>query len=119
MWQFIDRLVSAALPRTRDFQGINRTAVDSKGNLNIGIKEHLIQRIRMVYRNCTTLMSHSEEGWAQSLSVVGADSLTDIYREADVKKWWDSIKKDPDAWERRTPSGVAEAIIDGLREMYG
>ena len=42
MWQFIDRLVSATLPRTRDFQGINRSAVDSRGNLNIGIKEHLI-----------------------------------------------------------------------------
>jgi large subunit ribosomal protein L5 len=42
MWQFIDRVVSATLPRTRDFQGINRKAVDSKGNLNIGIKEHTI-----------------------------------------------------------------------------
>jgi len=42
MWQFIDRLVSATLPRTRDFQGINRKAVDNGGNLNIGIKEHMI-----------------------------------------------------------------------------
>ncbi|MDD5396491.1 MAG: 50S ribosomal protein L5 [Candidatus Moranbacteria bacterium] len=42
MWQFIDRVVGATLPRTRDFQGINRKAVDMGGNLNIGIKEHLI-----------------------------------------------------------------------------
>lgn len=42
MWQFIDRLISATLPRTRDFQGINRKAVDKKGNINIGIKEHMI-----------------------------------------------------------------------------
>lgn len=42
MWQFIDRLISATLPRTRDFQGINRRAVDNRGNLNIGIKEHII-----------------------------------------------------------------------------
>lgn len=42
MWQFIDRVVNATLPRTRDFQGINRRAVDSRGNLNIGIKEHMI-----------------------------------------------------------------------------
>ncbi len=42
MWQFIDRVVAATLPRTRDFQGINRKAVDSAGNLNIGLKEHLI-----------------------------------------------------------------------------
>ena len=42
MWQFIDRVVSATLPRTRDFQGINRKAVDKGGNLNIGIREHMI-----------------------------------------------------------------------------
>lgn len=42
MWQFIDRLVSATLPRTRDFQGINRKAVDQGGSLNMGIKEHMI-----------------------------------------------------------------------------
>ncbi len=42
MWQFIDRVVSATLPRTRDFQGINRKAVDQGGNINIGIKEHMI-----------------------------------------------------------------------------
>lgn len=42
MWQFIDRLVNSTLPRTRDFQGINKRAVDQKGNLNIGIKEHMI-----------------------------------------------------------------------------
>ena len=42
MWQFIDRLISATLPRTRDFQGINRKAVDKGGSLNIGIREHMI-----------------------------------------------------------------------------
>ncbi|NTV41294.1 MAG: 50S ribosomal protein L5 [Candidatus Moranbacteria bacterium] len=42
MWQFIDRLIVATLPRTRDFQGIGRKSVDTNGNINIGIKEHLI-----------------------------------------------------------------------------
>ncbi len=42
MWQFIDRLINAALPRTRDFQGIEEKSVDEKGNLNIGIREHMI-----------------------------------------------------------------------------
>lgn len=42
MWQFMDRLVSATLPRTRDFQGLNRKSVDARGNLNIGLKEHMI-----------------------------------------------------------------------------
>jgi len=42
MWHFIDRVVAATLPRTRDFQGLNRKAVDTGGNLNIGLKEHMI-----------------------------------------------------------------------------
>jgi len=42
MWDFLDRLVGAAIPRIRDFQGIKESAVDGSGNLNIGIKEHVI-----------------------------------------------------------------------------
>lgn len=42
MWDFVERLVSAAIPRVRDFQGIKESSVDESGNLNIGIKEHLI-----------------------------------------------------------------------------
>jgi len=42
MWDFLDRLVGAAIPRIRDFQGIKASSVDGSGNLNIGIKEHVI-----------------------------------------------------------------------------
>ncbi len=42
MYDFIDRLVSIALPRSRDFQGLSPKAFDQHGNLNIGIKEHNI-----------------------------------------------------------------------------
>lgn len=42
MYDFIDRLISLALPRTRDFQGIPLSAFDAAGNLNIGIKEQTI-----------------------------------------------------------------------------
>jgi large subunit ribosomal protein L5 len=42
MWNFIDRLVNTTLPRTRDFQGIKKKSVDQGGNLNIGIREHMI-----------------------------------------------------------------------------
>lgn len=42
MWQFIDKLIMVTLPRTRDFQGIGRKSVDTNGNINIGIREHLI-----------------------------------------------------------------------------
>lgn len=42
MWDFLDRLVKTALPRVRDFQGLDARMIDSYGNLNIGIKEHMV-----------------------------------------------------------------------------
>lgn len=42
MFDFIDRLISLALPRSRDFRGLNASAIDSQGNLNIGIPEQII-----------------------------------------------------------------------------
>ena len=42
MYDFIDRLISVALPRSRDFQGISKSSIDEHGNINIGIKEHNI-----------------------------------------------------------------------------
>jgi large subunit ribosomal protein L5 len=42
MWNFIDHLVNFALPRTRDFQGIGLSSIDISGNMNLGIKEHII-----------------------------------------------------------------------------
>ena len=42
MYEFLDRLVSIALPRVRDFKGVNNKAFDGKGNYAMGIKEQLI-----------------------------------------------------------------------------
>lgn len=42
MYGFLDKLLNIALPRTKDFRGISRDAVDEMGNLTIGIKEHTI-----------------------------------------------------------------------------
>ena len=42
MWEFLDRLFNVALPRVRDFQGINPNAFDGRGNYAMGIKEQLI-----------------------------------------------------------------------------
>ena len=42
MWDFADRLVSLALPRTRDFKGISPKAFDGRGNYTLGIKEQII-----------------------------------------------------------------------------
>lgn len=42
MYDFLDKLVHVSLPRIRDFRGISFKSVDNQGNLNIGIKEHVV-----------------------------------------------------------------------------
>lgn len=42
MWQFLDRLVSVALPRVRDFHGVSRTSFDGRGNYSLGLREQII-----------------------------------------------------------------------------
>ena len=42
MYEFLDRLVSTALPRVRDFQGINPNSFDGRGNFAMGVREQLI-----------------------------------------------------------------------------
>jgi large subunit ribosomal protein L5 len=42
MYEFLDRLVTIALPRVRDFRGLNPQSFDGRGNYSLGIKEHLI-----------------------------------------------------------------------------
>jgi len=42
MFEFLDRLVSVALPRVRDFRGVSARAFDGRGNYNMGIKEQII-----------------------------------------------------------------------------
>jgi large subunit ribosomal protein L5 len=42
MWEFLDRLISIAIPRIRDFRGLNPRAFDGRGNYTLGIREQLI-----------------------------------------------------------------------------
>ena len=42
MWEFFDRLVTIAIPRIRDFRGINPRSFDGRGNYSLGIKEQII-----------------------------------------------------------------------------
>ena len=42
MWEFLDRLVSVALPRVRDFKGVSPKAFDGRGNYSLGIREQII-----------------------------------------------------------------------------
>ncbi len=42
MWHFLDRLISVALPRVRDFRGIPRKSFDGRGSYTLGVRDHLI-----------------------------------------------------------------------------
>ena len=42
MWSFLDRLISVALPRVRDFRGLPQRGFDGRGNYNMGLKEQIV-----------------------------------------------------------------------------
>jgi len=42
MWEFLDRFISTAIPRIRDFRGLNTRAFDGRGNYSLGVKEQMI-----------------------------------------------------------------------------
>lgn len=42
MWDFLDRLINVAYPRTRDFQGVSLSGLGARGNLNLGIREQIV-----------------------------------------------------------------------------
>ena len=80
MWEFLDRLFNVALPRVRDFQGINPNSFDGRGNYALGVKEQLIfpeieydkiDKIRgMDIVVCTT--AKTDEEARELLKLVGA-----------------------------------------------
>lgn len=80
MWEFLDRLFNVALPRVRDFRGINPNAFDGRGNYALGVKEQLIfpeieydkiDKIRgMDIVICTT--ANTDEEARELLALVGA-----------------------------------------------
>ncbi len=42
MWDFLERFVRVAIPRTRDFRGLSPSALDEHGNLHVGMREHIV-----------------------------------------------------------------------------
>ncbi len=73
MWDFLDRLIDVALPRVRDFRGINGKSFDGRGNYSMGVKEQIIfpeidydkvDKIRGMDVTITTTAKTNEEGRA-------------------------------------------------------
>src|SRR6476469_2128741 len=73
MWEFLDRLIAIALPRIRDFRGLNVGSFDGRGNFSLGIREQIIfpgidydsiQNIRGLDVAITTTAENDEQGLA-------------------------------------------------------
>jgi large subunit ribosomal protein L5 len=73
MWEFLDRFLNIALPRVRDFRGINPKSFDGRGNYSMGIKEQIIfpeidydkiDRLRGMDITISTTANTNEEGKA-------------------------------------------------------
>ncbi len=80
MWEFLDRLFNVALPRVRDFRGINPNSFDGRGNYTFGLKEQLIfpeieyDKVEVIHGmdiNITTTATTDEEG-KELLKLTGA-----------------------------------------------
>ena len=73
MYEFLDRLINIALPRVRDFRGVNANAFDGRGNYNMGLKEQIIfpeidfekvDKVRGMDINFTTTAKTNDEAKA-------------------------------------------------------
>ena len=73
MWEFFERLVSIAIPRIRDFRGLNPKSFDGRGNYSMGVREQIIfpeidydkiDKIRGMDITITTSAKNNEEGHA-------------------------------------------------------
>ena len=71
MWEFLDRMINAALPRIRDFQGVSPNSFDGRGNFSLGIREQVIfpeieydkmDRVRGLQVTVCTSAKSDEEG---------------------------------------------------------
>ena len=73
MWEFFERLVYIALPRTRDFRGLSAKSFDGRGNYSMGVREQIVfpeidydkvDRVRGLDITITTTAQSDEEGRA-------------------------------------------------------
>jgi large subunit ribosomal protein L5 len=73
MWEFFDRLTSIAIPRIRDFRGLNPKSFDGRGNYNMGVREQIIfpeidydavDQVRGLDISITTTVATDEEAFA-------------------------------------------------------
>jgi large subunit ribosomal protein L5 len=141
MYEFLDRLMSIAIPRIRDFRGLNPRGFDGRGNYNMGVREQIIfpeidydaiDQVRGMDISITTTATSDEEAFAL-LEAFGMPfqrpeerSAADIRREQEAAEAERQAKaeaeqaaleqlkeENPEAYERPAdPEGEAQALGD-------
>src|SRR3954463_3611076 len=122
MWEFIDRLVTIAIPRIRDFRGLNPRSFDGRGNYSLGIREQLIfpeidydsiDQVRGLDVTITTTAATDEEafelllGLGMPFAEQGRPGARDLEAEAEEERRLE---------EARQRAEAEQAALEQLKE---
>jgi large subunit ribosomal protein L5 len=122
MWEFLDRLMSVAIPRIRDFRGLNPRSFDGRGNYSVGIREQLIfpeidydsiDQVRGLDVTITTSAATDEEafelllGLGMPFSEQGRPGAADLEAEAEEERRRE---------EARLRAEAEQAALEQLKE---
>jgi large subunit ribosomal protein L5 len=124
MWEFLDRLTSIAIPRIRDFRGLNARSFDGRGNYSLGVREQIIfpeidydsiDQVRGLDITFTTTAKTDEEAFALLLAFgmpfqqEGRPGSGDAEAEADAEE---ERRKE----EARLKAEAEQAALEALKE---
>jgi large subunit ribosomal protein L5 len=121
MYEFLDRLLSVAIPRIRDFRGLNPRAFDGRGNYNIGVREQIIfpeidydaiDQVRGLDINIATTATTDEEAFAL-LAAFGMPFQRPETSAAQVRQ--EQAERESEA-EKAAKSEAEEAAREQLKE---
>ena len=119
MYEFLDRLINVALPRVRDFRGLNRKSFDGNGNYSLGVKEQIIfpeidydkiDKIRGLDISITTSAKNDEEGLAllKEFNFPIKDAPKNVSTEdAEAEEAIEKVDQEPDVEEAKELLEVA------------
>lgn len=120
MYEFLDRLISIAIPRIRDFRGLNPKAFDGRGNYSLGVREQIIfpeidydaiDMVRGLDVVFTTTAATDEEGFAL-LNAFGFPFAGRAEREAEEAAASSSVSEE----ERQAKAAAEQAALEQLKE---
>jgi large subunit ribosomal protein L5 len=119
MYEFLDRLMSIAIPRIRDFRGLNPRGFDGRGNYNMGVREQIIfpeidydaiDQVRGLDISIATTATNDEEAFAL-LEMFGMPFQRAEQSAADVRRQQEAAEE-----ERRAKAAAEEAALEQLKE---